>query len=234
MRTMFAFAAAGLALIAAQPAFAQEDDEDTKVALTPVEQFSGLHVEGTIGYDHLSTTSYRTIGTVLTTTQGSGNGLRFGGAIGYDFPVTDHLTVGGELGVYGSAAKWNNTANLTAGSFDTQVVKPKTDVFAGIKVGYVLNPRTQVFAKAGYTTTKYSVYATDGSEALHEGVSGSGYRAGIGIERELTKTIYVKLEYAYSHYGSGSFNYSDMTPNASTYVLRSTRQLGQASVGFRF
>ncbi len=98
----------------------------------------------------------------------------------------------------------------------------------------MLNRKTEVYAKAGLSTFHFSAYGTDGSETLHESASATGLRGGIGIERQLSKVTYVKLEYDYTHYGSEQYNFGNATPNASTFDLRGNRQQAMFSVGYRF
>jgi len=236
MKTAFSVLAAGLALMLVNPAWAQDDDDtpDGNVPLTAVEGFGGLHIEASVGWDHLNATSIQTISSTITQTRGTGSGAVFGGAIGYDIPLTDKVLIGAELGVYGSTAKWNNAANLVANSFNTSLVKIQPDVFIGGRVGYVLNRKTEVYAKAGLSTFHFSAYGTDGNETLNESVSATGLRGGIGIERQLNKFFYVKAEYDYTHYGSSQYNFGDATPNASIYDLRGNRQQAVLSFGFRF
>lgn len=236
MKTVITLLAAGMALMIANPAFAQDDDDDQdpNVPLTAVQGFGGLHFELTAGWDHLNATSIRTVSSVITQTQGTGSGAAFGGAIGYDIPLTDRVLIGAELGVYGSTAKWNNSANLVANDFNTSIVKVQPDIFVGGRLGFVLNRKTEVYAKAGLSTFHFSAYGTDGSETLHESASATGLRGGIGIERQLSKVTYVKLEYDYTHYGSEQYNFGNATPNASTFDLRGNRQQAMFSVGYRF
>lgn len=232
MKTMYALLAAGLAVISANPAFAQEDD-DQQAPKTPAEAFSGAHVEASFGWDHLSNKSIKDIDSTAYTT-GSSDGVTYGGAIGYDFALTDRVTLGGEFGVYGSTAKWNNTTNFVSGTFNTETVKPGRDIFVGAKLGYALSPKTEIFGKAGYTNTHFSITGDNGSDPLYQGIDANGFRLGAGVEQKLTKSTYVKLEYDYSHYGSGQFNYSNATPDASNFDLHNDRHQLLASVGFRF
>ena len=230
MKTRLALFASAVAVIAASPAFAQSADT---APATPADAFSGAHVEATFGWDHLANKSLKQAATALEDT-GTSDGVTFGGALGYDFALTDHVTLGGELGVYGSSGKWDNSANLVAGTFDTQAVRAGRDLYAGARLGYALTPRTQIFAKAGYTNARFGTYGTDGSEVLYQGINANGFRLGSGVEQKLTRTTYVKLEYDYSHYDSGSFNYAGTTPDASTFDLHNDRHQVLASVGLRF
>jgi outer membrane immunogenic protein len=231
MKTIFALLAGAMAVIAASPAFAQNSGQDTTA--TPAQAFSGPHIEATFGWDHLNNKSLKDIDSTAEA-QGSSDGATYGGALGYDFALTNRVTLGGEVGLYGSSAKWNNTANLVSGTFNTETVKPGRDIYVGARIGYALSPKTDLFAKAGYTNTRFAITGTDGSNVLYDAINASGFRLGTGIEQKLTKATYVKLEYDYSHYGSGQFNYAGSTPDGSNFDLHNDRHQILASVGMRF
>jgi|GEM_PF-340805 len=240
MKTMCVLVASGLAAIAACPAFAQDSDQD--VPVTPARAFSGVHIEGTVGWDHANITSLKDIDPTADVGTSRG-GVTFGGALGYDFALFDNVTAGVEFGLYGSSIRWSNTANLVAGTFNTSQVNKGRDFYLGTRLGYALTQRTQVFAKAGYTNTLFGVtgtngpyvpYSGTGSNLLYQGVSASGIRVGGGIEQKLTSATYIKLEYDYSHYATGQFNYVDTTPDGSTFDIHANQQQVLASVGLRF
>ncbi len=233
MKTMYALFACGMAVIASSPAFAQSSDSNQPDSRTPAQAFSGPFVEGTFGWDHLTNKSIKDIDATATAT-GATDGVTYGGAIGYDVALTDRVTLGGEFGVYGSSAKWTNTENVVAGTFNTQQVKMGRDLYVGAKLGYALSPGTQIFGKAGYTNTHFGIYGDNGSDPLYQGINAGGFRLGAGVEQKLTRMTYVKLEYDYSHYGSGQFNYGDATPDSSNFDLHNDRHQILASVGLRF
>ena len=227
MKSIFALLATALGAVAASPAIAQDD-----VPQTPAQAFSGTHLEASVGWDHLTSKSLKDIDLSSTAT-GAADGVAWGGAIGYDMAVGDNLTLGAEFGVYGSSTNWTNQG-LVSGTFNTATVRAGRDIFAGVRLGYALSPRTQIFTKAGYTNTHFGVVGTDGTENLYEGINADGFRLGAGIEHKLTRTTYTKLEYDYSHYGSGQFNYLGATPDASNFDLHNDRHQLMASVGVRF
>ena len=232
MKTTFALLVCGTALLVASPAFAQDYDDQGELPDTPADYFSGPHIELSAGLDHLGIKSYKD----LDATQdfsASKIGLSYGGAFGYDVPLNENLTLGAELGLYSSSNKWTNP-NLAAGKFNTSRVNAGLDVSVGVRLGYALSTKTQVFGKLAYTNTHFGVSGTDGSEVLYEGVSANGARVGIGIEHHLTRQVYVKLEYDRSQYGSGPIDYLKSTPDASTFVLHDSRDQLIGSVGFRF
>jgi len=230
MKTIFTLLASGLAVIASSPAFAQSDSATTQ---TPAQAFSGPTVEATFGWDHVGEKSIKD-NDPAAYAKGSGDGVTFGGALGYDVALTNAVTVGAEFGIYGTSAKWNNTENLVAGTFNTERVKPGRDLFVGARMGYALSPRTEIFGKAGYVNTHLAVFGDNGAEQVEQGMTAGGFRLGTGIEQNLTKKTYVKLEYDYSHYGSGQFNYSGSTPDGSNFDLHNDQHQVLASIGLRF
>ncbi len=232
MKTIYAFVACGIAAITASPAFAQQGS-DQPMAGTPAAAFSGPFVEASVGWDHLANKSTKDIDPTAYTT-GTADGVAFGGAVGYDYPVTRNVTVGAEVGIYGSSTRWNNSSNLVAGTFNTASVRAGRDLFVGGKVGYALNRSTQVFGKAGYTNARFGITGDNGNDPQYQAINASGFRLGAGVERKLTRATYVKFEYDYSHYGSGQFNYGGATPDASNFDLHTDRHQVLASVGYRF
>jgi outer membrane immunogenic protein len=236
MKTFYALLACGLAVITANPAFAQADD-DQVVPQTPASAFSGARIEASIGWDHFSTKSEKEVDLTQidsAQTKASSNGVTYGGAIGYDFGLTDHLTLGAELGVYGGSTRLTNTDNVVSGVFNTAGTRIGRDIFLGARLGYVLNPKNLVYGKLGYANTRFGITGSESGDQLYQGIDANGFRLGAGIEHKLTKLTYVKLEYDFSHYGTGQFNYSNATPDASTFDLHGTQQKLLASVGIRF
>jgi outer membrane immunogenic protein len=231
MKTLYALLASGLAIIAASPAFAQDSSQDAPA--TPAQAFSGAHVEATFGWDHLNTKSLKEIDPTAEVEAGK-DGVTYGGAIGYDFALGTNLTAGAELGVYGSSIRWYNTENLNPGAFNTAQVNAGRDLYVGGRIGYALSNKTQVYAKAGYTNQRFGVTGTDANDVLYQGINASGFRLGAGIEQKLTKATYVKLEYDFSHYASGQFNYAGLTPDGSNFDLHNDQHQLLASVGLRF
>jgi len=231
MKTLYALLASGLAVIASSPAFAQDAGQDA--AATPAQAFSGAHVEATFGWDHLNTKSLKDIDSTAEVEAGA-DGVTYGGAIGYDTALNSNWTAGAELGLYGSSIRWMNTTNLNPGTFNTAQVNAGRDLYIGGRLGYALSRKTQLYAKAGYTNTRFGVYGSDGNDTLYQHIDASGFRLGTGVEQKLTKATYVKLEYDFSHYGSGQFNYLGTTPDGSNFDMHNDQHQILASVGLRF
>lgn len=221
---------AGLALAAASPAFAQSDiDPDEKA--WPSDSFTGTSIEAILGLDHFASKSSKDIdsGAEFESTK---SGLAFGGGVGYDFAVNPNITVGFEATVTGSTASWH-TDDITS-TFNLARIRAGRDIYVGGRVGYAFNPKTLAFVKFGYANTAFNLTGSNTSENLYETADASGIRAGFGLEQKVTKKTFVRLEYDFSHYGTGAYSYGGTTPDASNFFLSSDNHKVLASVGFRF
>ena len=201
-----AAASAALGLGFSAPAFAQ-DSGQTSGQLP----FSGLRVEALGGFDHSGTDAR---------TSGSNNGFVYGGAVGYDDRI-GNIVLGVDGEIDGSTA--SSTANnvLTAG--DRLHLSAGRDLYAGARVGYVVTPKTLVYAKAGYTNARVDGTYDVGAASFRQNQDLSGYRVGGGVEYSLTPATYIKAEYRYSHY-----------QDIQDFGIKPDRQQVLAGVGFRF
>ncbi|WP_066722887.1 outer membrane protein [Sphingomonas pituitosa] len=186
MRTKLSIAALIVSTAFAAPAFAQSQDQS----------FAGSHAEAIVGWDRVNDKS---------SFDASRDGVTFGGNIGYD--IQRGGTVFGVEGeVTGSSISDRSGDVLTAG--DRLRVKAGRDLYVGGRLGFVANPRTLIYAKAGYTNaqfiTDYDSPATATAPALsfRQRDNYDGWRLGAGAEFKVTDKVFAKAEYRYSNYGS--------------------------------
>jgi len=173
-------AAALLASSLATPAFAQSNGN-----------FSGLRVEGIIGYD---TTDVE---------EESADGLLYGVGVGYD------VQSGGLVfGVDGEINK-SNLDECAAGAIvagDELCASAGRDLYAGARVGTTIGSNMLLYARAGYTnarvTTSYD-HPTNNALDLTSRENLDGVRVGGGLEFALGTNAFVKTEYRYSNYEKG-------------------------------
>ena len=176
---------ASAAAFAATPAFAQEESRS----------FTGPRVEATFGYD----STQADVG--LPSDQDSVDGVRVGGAIGYDLPIGSTFTIGAEAGigwqVSGKAEAQIGTTNLR--------VTTGRDIDVSLRLGAKVAPRTLLFVKAGYANSEFRLRTTiggvGGNSVSHISDEEDGYRLGAGVEQMLGDHLYAKAEYRYSDYG---------------------------------
>lgn len=223
MNKLCAILAAGTALAAAAPAMAQE---------APSQTFSGPRVEAIAGYDSSRSGSSVDQDNTRNVKQ-SINGLVYGGAIGYDLPVGSNLVIGADAELTGSTAKWDNN-NGVPNTFNLGRVKAGRDIYVGGRIGYAVSPQTLVYVKGGYTNARFNLEGTDGTTDLRQRLDTDGYRVGAGVEYAMTPRSFVKLEYRYSNYKKGEFDFNGSTPDSSRFNIDTDRHQVVAGVGVRF
>lgn len=173
-------AASLLASTLATPAFAQSNGN-----------FSGLRVEGIVGYD---TTDVE---------EESADGLLYGVGVGYD------IQSGGLVfGVDGEVNK-SNLDECVAGTIvtgDELCARAGRDLYAGARIGAAVGSNMLVYARGGYTnarvTTSYD-HPTNAALDLTTRENLDGIRVGGGLEFAVGSNAFVKTEYRYSNYEQG-------------------------------
>jgi outer membrane immunogenic protein len=155
--------------------------------------FTGLKVEGLVGYDRLKVPNDHT------------SGVLYGAGIGYDAQVGGMV-----LGVEGEAS--GSTASQCVSGVnrtgDRLCAKLGRDLYVGGRIGAAVAPSTLLYAKAGYTNARLRLTYTDNLTGatnfnLHE--NRDGWRIGGGVEQAVGSNAYVKAEYRYSTY-KGNFD----------------------------
>lgn len=124
-------------------------------------------------------------------------GLTYGGRVGVDSPVGPHGRVGLEAEFSGSTAAWT-----FSGGGDVIKLSAGRDLYLGAKFGWMVSPRVQAFATAGYTNMRLNASLTEnGVKTAEGGMNMNGYRIGAGAEYTLSRQARLRLEYRYSNYG---------------------------------
>lgn len=214
--------AASLAALAT-PAMAQSAGEAP---------FSGLRVGGEVGYDNIRSGSTEDVDDTRDLKQ-SIDGVTYGGVVGYDVAASDTLRIGAEASYAGSSAgrDFNNDQPTV---FNLGNVKADRDIYVGGRIGYVTNPTTMLYVKGGYTNQRYSLTGTDGTTTLDGKLDTDGWRAGAGIEKQLSGKAYIGAEYRYSKYGEGEVDFEGNTPDGSRFNIDNDRHQVVATAGIRF
>jgi outer membrane immunogenic protein len=158
----------------------------TPAAAQEVKNFDGPFVGVQLGWQQ-----DRRIATTSTvppaTTRVSGDGLVYGGQLGYDANMG-----GAVLGVEGSIIGRTGSNGSAALPFETG-----RTVNVTARVGWLLSPESLLYARGGYSNARFSTTNPAGNSA-----NQGGYTLGAGFERALTDTVSARIEYAYSNYGS--------------------------------
>lgn len=222
-KILFTLAAGSAAAIAASPAMAQD-------VSTP-EPFSQFHVEGLVGYDITQAGSSVDDDSSIDNDQ-SIDGLMYGVGAGYDVRM-GNVVVGPEAEVTWSTAK-TTFNNGDFEGFGIGNVKTNRDLYIGARLGYVVTPKTMVYVKGGYTNAKFDVRNGDGTVVTNRDVDADGWRVGAGVEQQLNKNMFVKVEYRYSNYQKGELDYTGDIPDGQRFDLDLDRHQVVAGVGVRF
>lgn len=154
--------------------------------------FSGVRVEGIVGYD-------------TTDVEGDGsNGILYGAALGYDFQAGS-LIVGIEAEASDSTI--DECVDNVVIATDTLCAKFGRDLYVGGRVGGQIGSNALLYAKAGYTNARVALDYEDGTAAttndFNIGDELDGVRVGAGLEFALGTNAYAKAEYRYSNYEEG-------------------------------
>jgi outer membrane immunogenic protein len=176
-----AYAALLAGTLVATPAFAQE-----------VPNNGGFHVDGIVGWDHARASGE------------TANGVAYGAGVGYDLQ-SGRALFGVEAEASDSSADRCITGSVIAG--DRACASFGRDLYAGGRVGYLVGPRTLIYAKAGYTNARASLSYDDGTAATNldfvDHRNLDGIRAGAGLQFGIGDHAYVRTEYRYSNYQDG-------------------------------
>ena len=172
---------AGAAAISATPASAQE--------ATP---FSGVRVEGIVGYD---TTDVE---------DENSSGIAYGAGVGYDFQMGG-LVAGIEAEASDSTLdECVSDVDLVG---DELCVQAGRDLYVGGRIGAAVSRNVLLYGKAGYTNARVALDYEDGTAAtaldFEEGENLDGVRVGAGLEFALGPNSFAKAEYRYSNYEQG-------------------------------
>jgi outer membrane immunogenic protein len=182
--------------------------------------FTGLHVEGLVGYDILKAPD--------ADIDNGADGLLYGINAGYDFQLGG-VIAGIEGEVTGATSNQRGSDLLLTG--DSVRLKTDRDLYVGARLGFAVAPSTMLYVKGGYTNARISARYNDGTNpVINDGVTLDGYRLGAGIEQKFNlfgPSGFVKAEYRYSNYKNLDFGAADIDTDLDRHQIL-------AGVGVRF
>lgn len=167
-------------------------------------QAEGGRVEIHGGYDRLD---YDSFFSPSDFTYKPTEGAVLGASLGYDIPISGPVFAGIEASAdfsTGSRCQVNPLV-LAPGIFES-CLSLKRDLGANARIGVNLaNDRTRLYALAGYSNllleTSFQINRQPPTSLRSE--TRDGLRLGAGIEHNLGKRFYGKIEYRYTDYGDG-------------------------------
>ena len=162
-----------------------------------VAPFNGAFVGGQIGWQQ-DRQSLDLTAIPNTTTRAKGDGLAYGGQLGYD------LNLGG--GVVGIETSLTGRTGINR--FPTFDLEPGRTINVTARAGFLVGPDALLYARGGYSNARFNVTNPTGPTETRE-----GYTVGAGFEKMLSQSVSARVEYGYSDYGNdtlpglGSLNY---------------------------
>ncbi|WP_297775854.1 porin family protein [uncultured Roseovarius sp.] len=130
----------------------------------------------------------------------SEEGVAYGAAVGYEFPLSENMFAGLEAGYDDSSTKACESDLFVVG--DEACLKTGRDLSAVVRLGTNLGARSQLYVLGGYTNARIKATYTDGVDSESEGANGDGFRLGAGYKMSFSDNLYGKIEYRYSNYES--------------------------------
>jgi len=187
--------AAAVAALTTGAASAQEVTTTAASEGTSNTSFRGFRLEGNLGGDRFQS-------------QGRHNDkFGYGATIGFDGVIADRIVVGPEA-TYWRANDW--TENCGASNGGSVCHKSFEEFGVGVRAGYLVTPRTMVFAKGGYVTNeqrKRFDANTPTQTSFYDHVNTTGYQVGGGAEYTVTEgrlPVYVNAQYVFSQYNDNT------------------------------
>lgn len=166
------------------------------------------------------------------------SGFAYGGQVGYDARVGSGVVIGGEVSLSGRTGAINADEFFDAIDPDFGIpvngpVRFTQGLTVGVtgRVGYLVSNSSLAYVRGGYTNTTYTIRDDVDSESTSRG----GFQIGAGFEMYVASNISVRLEYAYSQYGTGDLledsGFEDEDLDTSTKLSRNAILVG---ANFRF
>jgi len=128
----------------------------------------------------------------------SDEGVAYGVAAGYEFPIGDAMFVGVEASFDDSSTKECATNVLVLG--DRGCLKTGRDLSAVLRLGAQMGEKSQVYVLGGYTNARIKATYDDGVNSGSLSDNGDGFRLGAGFKHNFGEQFFGKLEYRYSNY----------------------------------
>lgn len=193
--------------LAATPAFAQ-------VGGAP---FAGFYAGVQGGWQQDRQSLETTGGGATTSTARTGDGITYGGQIGYDGRVGGSTVVGAEIALTG------RTGETRFSGFD--LTQGRTVTATG-RLGFMPGPESLVYARGGYANARFNLTDALGRQSEDR----DGWTAGVGYEHYLSQTVSARVEYNYADFGRDRLSPA-IGPNAE---LKYQRHAVTAGINFRF
>ena len=135
---------------------------------------------------------------VVDVNPGSDEGLLYGVAAGYEFPLGSNVFAAVEAGIADSTTK-----DCASNGAERLCIKAGRDLSATLRLGTNLSENSKIYALGGYTNARIKATYDDGADRYSDGVNLDGFRLGAGYQHNFGQNLFGKIEYRYSNYEAG-------------------------------
>lgn len=211
------------------------------------EDLAGFRIEGRLGWEQVGTSATLPNpdedededGDELLIASDEASDPAYGVEIGYDVQFGSSFV----LGAYAGADLSNAEMCAELIEDDLTCTELEQTFTAGVRAGIPVAETALIYVKGGYSNgkfkTAYDADVTDNEDdepGAIERFSGSddGFHLGGGVELGLTSSLYAKLEYVFTDFGSRSHLLEDMEDDEPGLKLSSDRHQVVAGIGLRF
>jgi len=228
--------------------------------LAPPSSVTGLYVGGSVGWrgssTNWTTTGIDSLGTRDPVGPDNDKSMRSGSAYGsvyggYNWEVGNNWFVGAEA-TFGYG---NNTAdpgipgtvpflvNAISSANDSITVQQNWDAALKARLGYEINPFTNIFVAAGpawqreTTTLRCSAAGACGLNGIAafagtNATTRTGWTVGTGVESQIWRHVVARFEYRHSDYGTNSALFGNAAALAVSSRMRSTSDIAMLGIGY--
>lgn len=116
--------------------------------------------------------------------------------VGYDAKIRDRFVVGAEAGL--DVATDDEVQATAAGT--NYSIDPKYSFDVTARAGYLVQPKTLLYVRGGYTNARNRVTIANGILNDSASKSESGWLVGGGVEHQVARNVSARLEYRYSKF----------------------------------
>ena len=160
--------------------------------------FNGPYVGAQVGWQSEKTRDVKSsFGTIPVNDRK--DSITGGVFVGYDKTINGRFVVGAEAGL--DLASDDEVQTSAAGT--NYLVDPKYSFDVTARAGYLVNPKTLLYVRGGYTNARVRATVANGTAIESAGRSQDGWLAGAGVERQVAQNVTARLEYRYSKFGEG-------------------------------
>ena len=153
---------------------------------------------------------------------------------GYGFTL-DRVYLGIDFDAQSSNASWLDNRSTSGGGGRDFGVQAQESYGAGVRLGYVLNNGSLLYARAGRVRTRFTTTYIKGNSTptwVDRDDLVDGSRFGVGAEVPAYRNLFVRLEYDMTRYGD--YGFTTTQSSADSPVFKNFESLFNMGLALRF